>query len=111
MEITPHEKDFIESIIKIIELNIENTEFSSEQLAQQVGMSSITLYRKLKSIFGQSSNEIIRTIRLKRAAQLLTESNFTVSEIVYMVGFNDVKYFRKCFIQQFKVTPSEFRNR
>lgn len=110
LEITSHEEQFIESVLKTIENNIENSEFKSEDLAKQVGVSVTTLYRKLKSLTGQSSNEIIRSVRLKRAGQLLKESSQSVSEIAYMTGFNDVKYFRKCFQKQFGKNPTEFRN-
>jgi signal transduction histidine kinase/DNA-binding response OmpR family regulator/ligand-binding sensor domain-containing protein len=109
LEIAPYEEEFLKKIIKIVEENIENAEFTSEELAQQIGMSTASLYRKLKSVVGQSSNELIRSIRLKRAAQLLKNSNNTVSEITYMVGFSDVKYFRKCFQKQFDKTPTNYR--
>jgi AraC-like DNA-binding protein len=72
-------------------------------------MSTSTLYRKLKSVAGQTSNEFIRSIRLKRAAQLLSDQSKSISEIAYQVGFNDVKYFRKCFQKQYESTPSDFR--
>ena len=109
IEITSREEAFIEQVVQSIEANIENSEFKSEDLARLVGTSSTTLYRKLKSLTGQSSNEIIRSIRLKRAAQLLRNSENTISEIAYAVGFSDVKYFRKCFLKQFSVTPSLYR--
>jgi signal transduction histidine kinase/DNA-binding response OmpR family regulator/ligand-binding sensor domain-containing protein len=109
LEITSKEEIFIGSVIKYIEKNISNSEFTSEELAKLTSTSTTTLYRKLKSLTGQSSNEIIRSIRLKRAAQLLKESQDTISEIAYSVGFNDVKYFRKCFQKQFNMTPSNFR--
>ena len=109
LEIAPYEEEFLKKVIKIVEENIENSEFTSEELAQQIGMSTASLYRKLKSVVGQSSNELIRSIRLKRAAQLLTNSNHTISEITYMVGFNDVKYFRKCFQKQFDKSPRQHR--
>ncbi len=111
MEITSQEEEFIEKVIKSIEENIENSDFRSEDLARLVGTSTTTLYRKLKSLTGQSSNDIIRTIRLKRAAQLLRDSKITISEVAYSVGFNDIKYFRKCFSKQFSSTPSDYRNR
>ncbi len=111
IEITSQEEEFIEKVIKSIEENIENSDFRSEDLARLVGTSTTTLYRKLKSLTGQSSNDIIRTIRLKRAAQLLRDSKNTISEVAYSVGFNDVKYFRKCFSKQFSSTPSDYRNR
>ncbi len=109
IEITSREEEFMERVVQSVEANIENSEFRSDDLAALVGTSTTTLYRKLKSLTGHSSNEIIRSIRLKRAAQLLRNSENTVSEIAYSVGFNDVKYFRKCFFMQFSVTPSEYR--
>lgn len=109
LEITLQEELFIKKVIQSIEKNIDNSEFTSEDLAKLTGTSTTTLYRKLKSLTGQSSNELIRSIRLKRAAQFLKDTQNTVSEITYMVGFNDVKYFRKCFQKQFDLTPSEFR--
>ena len=59
-------------------------------------------------ITGQTANVFIRTIRLKRAAQLLSLDRLTVSEVVFEVGFNDVKYFRECFKKQFGTTPSDY---
>lgn len=110
LEITSQEGEFIENVVNSIEANIENSEFTSEDLARMAGTSTTTLYRKLKSLTGLSASEIIRSVRLKRAAQLLKDSQNTISEITYMVGFNDVKYFRKCFQKQFDVTPSKFRD-
>jgi len=66
------------------------------------------LYRKLKALTGQSTNHFIRTIRLKKTAQLLEKQSFPVNEVAYMVGFNDLKYFRKCFQKQFGVNPSQY---
>jgi len=71
-------------------------------------MSQSTLYRKIKTLSGQSINEFVRSIRLKRAAQLLQNSSLTVTEIVYQVGFSDLKYFRKCFKEQFDEVPSKY---
>ena len=71
-------------------------------------MSRMQLYRKLKALTGQSANEFIRTIRLKRAAQMLEQNQLTIAEITYEVGFNDLQYFRECFKKQFGATPSEY---
>ena len=71
-------------------------------------MSRMQLYRKLKALTGQSANEFIRTIRLKRAAQLMEQNQLTIAEITYEVGFNDLQYFRECFKKYFGVTPSEY---
>jgi AraC-like DNA-binding protein len=71
-------------------------------------MSRSVLYRKLSALTGQSANEFINTIRLKRAAQLLEKQKFTVSEITYMVGYNDPQYFSKSFKKLFGKTPSGY---
>ncbi|TXI70897.1 MAG: helix-turn-helix transcriptional regulator, partial [Cyclobacteriaceae bacterium] len=63
-----------------------------------------------KALTGLSANEFIRTIRLKRAAQLLEQNQLTVAEVTYEVGFNDLPYFRECFKKMFGVTPSEYAN-
>jgi AraC-like DNA-binding protein len=87
---------------------MNNADYSVEELGLDVGMSRMQLYRKLKALTGQSANEFIRTIRLKRAAQLLEQNQLTIAEITYEVGFNDLQYFRECFKKLFGVTPSEY---
>ncbi|MEM7039319.1 MAG: helix-turn-helix transcriptional regulator [Bacteroidota bacterium] len=71
-------------------------------------MSRVQLHRKLKALSGQTTTEFIRTIRLKRAAQLLEQNFGTVAEVAYAVGFGNLSYFSKCFKAQFGVSPSEF---
>ena len=71
-------------------------------------MGRTQLYKKVKSLTNQSINDFIQTIRLKRAVQLLMQTNKTVSEIAYEVGFNYPEYFTKCFKKQFGVIPSEY---
>ena len=71
-------------------------------------MSRVTLYRKIKALTNQTAVEFIRSIRLKRAAQLLEQNKLHVSEVAYMVGFIDIDYFRRCFKDQFGHTPKEY---
>lgn len=71
-------------------------------------MSRSTLHKKLKGISGYVPNEFIRLIRLKNAAKLLISGDYNISEVGYKTGFNSPSYFSRCFIQQFKLTPSEF---
>jgi AraC-like DNA-binding protein len=78
-------------------------------MANLLKISSSSLYRKLKSLTNLSSAEFIRSIRIKRAAQLLQDKSKTVSEVAYEVGFNDMKNFRQVFHKQFKCSPTEFR--
>ena len=71
-------------------------------------MNRVTLYRKILSLTGKTPIEFIRSIRLKRAAQLLEKSGMTISEIAYEVGFNNPKHFSKFFKEEFKVSPSQY---
>ena len=92
-----------------IEENIGITEFTVEMLARECGMSQLHLNKKLKIIVGQTANAFIRTIRLKRAAQLLAKNRYSVNEVMYEVGFIDAKYFRTCFKKEFGMTPSDYQ--
>lgn len=105
------DEKFMHQILASVEKNMSNSGFSVEELLVDVGMSRTQLYRKLKAITGQSANEFIRTMRLKRAARLFEQNKMTVSEITYEVGFNDLQYFRECFKKYFGVTPSEYGQR
>jgi DNA-binding response OmpR family regulator len=111
VDITPADQVFIEKVMDFIEKNLQNPEFSSEFLAQEMNMSNSTLYRKLKELTDSSTAEFIRTIRIKRAAQLLAYKEKTVTEIAYEVGFNDIKHFRTVFQKQFGCAPTEYRGK
>jgi len=111
IEITSAEEVFIEKTISVIEKNLQNSSFSSDLLATEMNMSSSSLYRKLKGLSGYSTAEFIRSIRIKRAAQLLADRSRTITEIAYDVGFNDVKHFRTVFQKQFSCSPSEYREK
>lgn len=108
---SPKDKSFMEKVVSSIEENMSNSEFHIDDLCKNMGMSRMQLYRKLKGIVGQSANEFIRTIRLKKAAQLLRKKEYTVAEVTYKVGFTDLHYFRVAFKKQFGVNPSNFREK
>ena len=111
IEITSTEEEFIEKVISIIENNLQNHKFSSDYLASEMNMSGSSLYRRLKSLTGYSSAEFIRSIRVKRAAQLLADKQKPIAEIAYEVGFNDAKHFRTVFHKQFNCSPSKYRDK
>ncbi len=102
------DKDFLKKSLKIIKKNIDNTEYSVEQFALDIGMSRSALHKKFKAITGQSTTEFIRAIRVKRAATLMKTGKYSITEIVFMVGFSDPKHFRSCFKKQFGQTPTQF---
>lgn len=110
--ITTIDQKLMTRIMEYIEKNMDNSDYSVEELASDVGMHRMNLYRKLQSIAGMTPSEFIRTMRLKRAAQLLlNDPNLTVSEVSDMVGFNTQKYFTRYFKEMFGVTPSQYRNK
>lgn len=102
------DEKFLQKIVEIIEARIADPQLSVEELSREVAMSRSSLHKKLKSLTGQVPNEFIRLVRLKKAAKLLVQNEYNVSEVGFMVGFNSHSYFSKCFVQQFKIAPSEF---
>ena len=102
---TPIDEMFLRKAIESVENNMSNSEFTVEDFGNEVGLSRMQLYRKLKALTDQSPNEFIRTIRLKRAAQLIHLNELTISQITYEVGFNDLQYFRDCFKKTFWCKP------
>ena len=106
--ITPLDEQLIAKAIKIVEEHIDNSEFSVEDFSVAVGLTRGHLYKKLMSITGKSPSDFIRTIRLKRARQLLAESGMQVSEVAYSVGFGSPKLFSRSFKAEFGITPTEY---
>jgi signal transduction histidine kinase/ligand-binding sensor domain-containing protein/DNA-binding response OmpR family regulator len=106
--VTPRDELLMKKALEIVEANISNTSFSVEELSQEMGMSRMSLYKKLVSLSGKPPLEFIRTMRLKRAAMLLKKSQLSISEIAYKVGFNDPKYFSKYFKEEFGTLPSKY---
>jgi signal transduction histidine kinase/ligand-binding sensor domain-containing protein/DNA-binding response OmpR family regulator len=102
------DKKFLDKITEIIEARISDPQLSVEDLGRAVGLSRSSLYKKIKAKTGHVPNEFVRLIRLKAAAKLLVEQEYTISEVGYMVGFNSHSYFSKCFYTQFELTPTEF---
>lgn len=107
--VTSPDETFLEKAISIVEKNIDNPDFNASIFVDQMNMSRTVIYTKLKALTGQNISTFIRTIRLKKAGQLISQTKMNVSEIAYQVGFNDLKYFRECFKEFFKMTPSEYK--
>ncbi len=102
------DEQLLSQIKTVVEKHIDDSAFSVEDLAHAVLMSRVQLYRKLKALTGQSPGQVIRTIRLKRAVQLLETKEYNVSDVMYMVGYNDLKSFRDQFKREFGVNPSGY---
>lgn len=108
IQMTNTENQLITKIINIIRANMENTEFSVEELSHEVGMSRVHLNRKMKEIMNISPSNLIRSIRLKQAAFLLLKNKVNISEVAYRVGFSTHSYFSNSFHDYFGMTPKEF---
>ncbi len=104
------DKSFLDKATSIVENNLDNPEFSVNDFASEIGMSRSKLFTKLKSITGQTPNDFILIIRLKKAALLLKNNpELTISEISIIVGFNSPRYFSKCFKDIYHIRPLEYR--
>lgn len=110
-QITPFDDQFMEKVMEIMERQMDNSEVTIDEFAQEIGMGRSVFYQKLKSIVGLSPVDFIREMRIKRAAQLIESGEFNVSSIAYMTGFNDPKYFSKCFKKKYGVNPSEYKGK
>ena len=95
-------------ITRIIEDKVADTDLNVNSLSRISGISTKQIYRRIKQLTGLSPVEYIRSIRMKKAAMLLTQQKFSVAEVMYMVGFSNASYFSKCFHNQFGKTPKQF---
>lgn len=100
---------FMKKLLESIERHIADPLFGVDQLADEVSMSAVHLYRKVKALTGKGPNEVIREVRLERAASLLEQDTGIVADVAYQTGFNNLSYFAKCFREKFGETPSAFR--
>ena len=106
--LTSRDEEFLNKAIQCVEKHLSNSDFNVGVFVEEIGMSRSVVFRKIKGLTGQSTTEFIRTIRIKRAAQILVQNKLSISETAYEVGFNDLKYFRTCFRKQFHCAPSEY---
>lgn len=102
------DEEFMENVISIIHDNLIDEDFNIDKLSESLFMSRSTLYRKIKDITQMSTNEFIRLIRLKKAAEYLYEGKYRVNEVAYLVGLKSTAYFTKIFQNQFGVLPKDF---
>ncbi len=107
--VTSLDEEFLSTLIPAIEEGIPDAHFSISTLEQKMGMSHASFYNKVKSLTGQSAKELLFSMRMKRARQVLEDTaDIRVSEVTYMVGFTDPKYFSKRFKEYFGASPSGF---
>ncbi|MEN3324415.1 two-component regulator propeller domain-containing protein [Mariniflexile soesokkakense] len=103
------DKELLRKVIELIRKNIDDENLQSQFIEERLGISNSQLYRKIKQVFGFSPGDLIRTIRLKFAAELLRKSNCTVSEVCYKSGFNNRSYFYREFKKMYGSTPKNYQ--
>lgn len=110
---TSLDEDFMERAIASVNSHLADSQFDQPQFADEMRTSKSTLYKKLKSLTGLNTSAFIRNVRLKAACRIMEEKKTTirVSELAYVVGFNDPKYFSACFKKEFGMLPSEYMER
>ena len=108
----PMDEDLLERTMEIIERNMDNSEFSLSELIRELCMSRTYFFQKIKGITGQTPNEFLSTVRLKRAAFLLrSDLTLSISEISDKTGFSSPRYFGRCFKEAYGVSPLGYRNK
>lgn len=108
MKLTAADKEFMDKVMANITDNISDENFSVESMADVFCMSRSSLLRKIKTLFNLSPIELIRTVKLKKAAELIQEGKYRIGDVCYMVGINSPSYFSKLFFKQFGLSPKEF---
>ena len=105
------DEQLLKKAFKVVEENISNEQFDIPFFCSELGVSRTMLFTKIKAWTNFTPNEFIHEIRMKRAAQLLEQNKINISQISYKVGFNNPKYFSKCFQKKFGETPTEYLNK
>ena len=103
------EEEFLQRACTTVAEHLSDPEFHVEQLVRHLHLSRVSLHRKLRALVDQSASEFIRSLRLKRAAQLLKQETGNITEIAFQVGFSSSAYFTQCFHGQFGCSPSEYK--
>lgn len=107
-KVSPEYKELLDKCISIVEKHLRDKEFGIQTLLSEIGMSHSSLLRKIKSVSGLPVNTFIRSIRLRKAADLFINTDFSIKETAYTVGMKDIKYFREQFNKLFGMNPSDY---
>lgn len=110
-EMSPVDKKFMDKLVALMEKNMDNGELLVDDLVQELAVSRSVFFKKLKTLTGLAPVEFIKEMRINRAAQLIAEGEYSMTQISYMVGINDPRYFSKCFKHKFGMTPTEYREK
>ena len=108
MTLSDADQRLLREVNEAIEKHMIDSDFNVTSLQEIIGIGGKQLYRKIKAMTGMTPVEYIRGIRLRKAAMMLKEGKFSVSEVMYSVGFSNSSYFSKCFSKEYGMTPTEF---
>lgn len=112
LELLPQtDKELLDKIVNFINNHLDNPDLTVDSLVEEAGISRSALFKKIKTLIGISPMELIKNIRLKKAAELVKEGSCNFTQIAYKTGFNDSQYFSKCFKQIYGVTPTEYKRK
>lgn len=111
LTITPIDQKLLNQTLDLINKNMIDSDFNVEKLSAELGISRVYLYKKLSSLTGKTPVELIRSVKLRKASELLIKSQLSISEIAYEVGFNDPRYFSKQFKNEFNMLPTTYREK
>jgi len=102
------DKEFMDDLLAIIDAQLTNPELDAELICTSIGMSRTKLYQKIKTITGQSINDFVRSIRLRKAVEIITHEDVSMADVIFRVGIQTQSYFSKAFKKEFGKTPSQF---
>ena len=102
------DKEFLDELLGIIDAQLTNPELDVEMICNGIGMSRTKLYQKIKSITGQSINDFVRTIRLRKAIEIMTHEDVSLADVMFRIGIQTQSYFTKAFKKEFGKTPTQF---
>ena len=110
VEVTSVDEQLVKDATKLVEDQLDNSDLSVEMMSSELGMSRVNLYKRMLSVTGSTPSEFIRSIRLRHAEVLLREGKYNVSEVAYMVGFKNPRYFSRYFAEAYGMYPSQYKN-
>ena len=110
-DMSPNDRKFMDKLIELMEQNMDNGDLVVDDLVRELAVSRSVFFKKLKTLTGLAPIEFIKEIRIKRATQLIETGEFNMTQISYMVGINDPRYFSKCFKAQVGMTPTEYKEK
>lgn len=109
-DMSPSDRKFMDKLLELMESRIDNSELVVDDLVKEMAVSRSVFFKKLKTLTGLAPVEFIKEVRINKAIKLIESGEYSITQIAYMVGINDPRYFSKCFKQKMGMTPSEYRD-